>query len=109
MSDRYCFQAGRLQTPPETEPTGLQPTARFHLAADGALRAVADLPPLKAGEGALQYAGDFYVEPLEIQIEFLKADTAQKWLESLLLRHMDRLRRVEAHLWVLAEIEEVNP
>ena len=67
-----------------------------------------EAPPLQAGEGILQYAGDFYVEPLEIQIEFLKADSAQKWLEALLLRHTDRVRQIEEKLWVLAAMEEVK-
>lgn len=108
MSDRSCFQAGRLLNPPE-EPVGREPAACFHLAADGTLRAGSDLPPLQPGEGALRYAGDFYVEPLEIQIEFLKADSARDWLSGLLLRHTDRLRQLGDQLWVLAEIEEVNP
>ena len=54
------------------------------------------------------YTGDFYVEPLEIQIEFLKADTAQKWLKALILRHTDRVRQTEEKLWIVAEIEEVK-
>ena len=45
--------------------------------------------------------------PLEIEIEFLKADSARRWLEALVLRHVERVRRVEDDLWVLAGIEEV--
>ena len=54
------------------------------------------------------YAGDFYVDPLEIQIEFFKAGSARKWLEALILRHTDRVRRIEDDLWVLAGVEEVS-
>ena len=71
-------------------------------------KAVPQPPPLQAGEGLVRYAGEFYVEPLEIQIEFLKADSAQKWLEALLLRHTERVRQIEETLWVLAEMEEVT-
>ncbi len=63
---------------------------------------------LKKGEGLIMYAGDFYVEPLEIQLEFLKADSARKWLEALVLRHTDRVRQVNDSLRVLAGIEEVS-
>ena len=66
------------------------------------------MPPLEEGEGFVMYAGDFYVEPLEIQLEFLKADSARKWLEALVLRHTDRVRQVNDSLRVLAGIEEVS-
>ena len=108
MTDRYCFTRGRLQRAVEEAPAGQKPAAVFHLTADGALREVSEMPPLKEGEGAVGYAGDFYVEPLEIQIEFLKAASARKWLEALILRHTDRVRQIEETLWVLAEIEEVS-
>ena len=108
MLDRYCFQSGRLQPGLEEDTAGRVPAAVFHLSADGALRAAAGAPPLQAGEGYVMYAGDFYVEPLEIQIEFLKADSAQRWLEALLLRHTDRVRQIEEKLWVLAAMEEVK-
>ena len=108
MTDRYCLRYGRLQEAPEKEPAGQEPAAIFHLTAEGALREVSELPPLQEGEGFVMYAGDFYVEPLEIQIEFLKADNARKWLEALVLRHTDRVRRVGDDLGVLTGIEEVS-
>ena len=71
MTDRYCLQYGRLQQAfDDKDAAGRQPSAAFHLTADGALHQVPGIPPLKVGEGAVAYAGDFYVEPLEIQIEF---------------------------------------
>lgn len=108
MADRYCLKYGILREAYEEDTAGQQPAAIFHLAANGALRKVSGIPPLKKGEGFVMYTGDFYVEPLEIQIEFLKTDNAQKWLEALILRHTDRVHQIEENLWVLAEIEEVN-
>ncbi len=108
MTDRYCLKYGRLQEALEEDTAGQEPAAIFHLTVDGVLREVSQLPYLIEGEGFLMYAGDFYVEPLEIQIEFLKADNAQKWLEALMLRHTDRVRHIEENLWVLAERKGVH-
>lgn len=108
MTDRYCLRHGRLAEAFEEDFADWAPAAVFHLTAEGALREASELPPLQEGEGFVMYAGDFYVEPLEIQIEFLKADNARKWLEALLLRHTDRVRGVGDDLWVLAGIEEVS-
>ena len=108
MTDRYCLRYGGLQDGFEGEPAGQEPAAIFHLTADGTLREVSELPPLQEGAGFVMYAGDFYVEPLEIQVEFLKADNARKWLEALVLRHTDRVHGIGDDLWVLAGIEEVS-
>ena len=108
MTDRYCFKDGRLQDAYEEDTAGQEPATIFHLTADGALREVSEKPPLKEGEGFVMYTGNFYIEALEIQVEFLKANDAQKWLEALILRHTDRVRQIEENLWVLAEIEGVN-
>ena len=108
MTDRYCLRHGRLAEAFEEDFADWEPAAIFHLTAEGALREASELPPLQEGEGFVMYAGDFYVEPLEIQIEFLKADNARKWLEALLLRHTYRVRGIEDDLWVLAGIEEVS-
>lgn len=108
MTDQYCLQYGRLEETFAEDLADREPAAVFHLTADGVLREVSELPPLQEGEGFVMYAGDFYVEPLEIQIEFLKADNARKWLEALLLRHADRVRGVGDDLWVVTGIEEVS-
>ena len=105
---RYCLKDRKIHEVYEEASAGFEPAAIFHLAADGALREVSQRPPLQEGEGALLYAGDFYVEPLEIQIEFLKAANVRKWLEGLVLRHVDRVRQIGEDLRVLAEIEEVD-
>ena len=49
-----------------------------------------------------------YIELLEVQIEFLKASDAEKWLEALILRHTERVRQITDDLFVMAEIKEVN-
>ncbi len=108
MTDRYCLKYGRLQKVSEEDADRRRPKAIFHFTADGELREVSELPPLKEGEGSVMYTGDFYVEPLEILIEYLKADSAQKWLEALILRHTDRVRQIGENLWVQTEMEEVN-
>ena len=97
-----------LHYPSEDKTAGREPAAVFHLSADGVLREDSEIPCLREGEGFLMYSGDFYVSPLDIRIEFLKAASARRWLEALVLRHVERVRRVEDDLWVLAGIEEVR-
>lgn len=53
------------------------------------------------GEGSLVCCGDFYIEPLEIQIEFSKANNATDWLAGLLFRHTERIRSIDGTLFVL--------
>ena len=84
------------------------PDMIFHLSCDGAMQKVSIAPHLKAGEGLLMYEGDLYIEPLEVQIEFIKAAGAEQWLEGLLQRHAERVREFQDSLWVLAEIGEVT-
>lgn len=105
---RCCLRAGRNHDMYEEEPAGFEPAAIFHLAADGGIRTACQPPALSAGEGLLMYAGEFYLEPLEIQVEFAKAASAEKWLEALILRHAERVRQVAEELSVLAEIKEVD-
>ena len=99
---------GKIQNTYEEETAGFEPTALFHLAADGEIRPVSQPPALAEGEGVLMYTGEFYIEPLEIQVEFVKAASAEKWLEALILRHTERVRQVADSLTVLAEIKEVE-
>lgn len=108
MTDRYCLKNGRLRAAFEEDAAAQEPTAIFHLAAGGALQKVSELPPLKEGEGFVMLDGELYVEPLEIQLEFLKAEDSRGWLEALVLRHTERVRRVDDGLWVLAGIEGVG-
>lgn len=82
--------------------------AVFHLNANGEIKELSQFPALSEGEGALAYTGEFYIEPLEVQIEFLKAANAEKWLEALVLRHVDRVRQVSEDLFVMAVMEEVK-
>ena len=73
----------------------------YHLMADGRLQKETSLPVLLPGEGGLVCCGDFYIEPLEIQIEFSKADNATDWLAGLLFRHTERVRDIARELFVL--------
>lgn len=108
MLGRYCLSHGRLQAEADAAPDGLDTVVIYHLTASGALQAVSTAPELQAGEGLLRCAGTFYVDPLEIEIEFLKADSARHWLEALMLRHTERVRQIAPTLWVLAEMEEAS-
>lgn len=104
----YCLKNGKIQESWENDTAGREMAAVFHLTADGEMTELHEIPVLSEGEGVLAYAGEFYIEPLEIQIEFLKAANAEKWLEALILRHADRVRQVSKELFVMAEIKEVD-
>ena len=101
----YCLKDGKVREAWEEDAAGRELAAVFHLTAQGEMRQLEQWPALAEGEGALAYAGEFYIEPLEVQIEFLKAANAEKWLEALLLRHVDRVRQVSEELFVIAEIK----
>ena len=104
----YCLKNGKIQQPP-ADAAGRELTAIFHLSVDGSMTQPQVLPVLAAGEGLFAYEGAFYIEPLEVQIEFLKAADSEHWLEALLLRHAHRVRQVSEELFVFAEIKEVVP
>ena len=69
----YCLKNGRIQEAWGEDAAGRELAAVFHLTADGEMKELHEFPALSEGEGALAYAGEFYIEPLEVQIEFLKA------------------------------------
>lgn len=104
----YCFKNGSIQKA-QCSGDSQNLTVIFHLSAEGAMVESRQLPELSEGEGCLAYRGTFYVEPLEVQIEFLKAANGKQWLEALLLRHVERVRQVSEDLFVMAEIKEVEP
>ena len=79
----YCLKNGRIQEAWGEDAAGRELAAVFHLTADGEMKELHEFPALSEGEGALAYAGEFYIESLEVQIEFLKAANAEKWLVSL--------------------------
>ena len=105
---RYCLKDRKIHEIYEEASAGFEPAAIFHLDADGGIEQFTQLPALSDGEGMLMYTGEFYVEPLEIQIEFIKAASVEHWLEALILRHTERVRQVAEDLCVLAEIKEVS-
>ena len=104
----YCLKNGKIQKVWENDVAGREMAAVIHLTVDGDMTELHEIPVLSEGEGMLSYAGEFYIEPLEIQIEFLKAANAKKWLEALILRHADRVRQISGDLYVMAEIREVD-
>ena len=106
--DRYCLKDGRIREVYEEACVGFEPEFIFHLDADGGIEQVAQIPNLSNGEGMLMYAGELYVEPLEIQIEFIKAAGAEHWLKALILRHTERVRQIAENLCVMVEIKEVG-
>lgn len=106
--DRYCLKNSKIHEVFEEEPSGFKPEAIFHLSADGGIQKVDQIPVLYGGEGLLMYAGEFYVEPPEIQIEFVKAADSEHWIRALILRHTERVRQVADDLCILAEIKEVD-
>ena len=104
----YCLKNRKIQKVWENDVVDREMAVVIHLTVDGDMTELHEIPVLSEGEGVLAYAGEFYIEPLEIQIEFLKAVNAKKWLEALLLRHADRVRQVSEELFAMAEIKEVD-
>ena len=104
----YCLKNGTIREAGSEDAVSRELTAVFHLTADGSMEELREIPVLSEGEGALAYEGAFYIEPFEVQIEFLKAAHAKKWLEALVLRHVDRVRQISEDLFVMAEIKEVE-
>lgn len=103
-----CFRNGSFCESFEEATAGPVPAAIFHLSTDGKAERLQERPQLEMEEGLLLVAGEFYVDPLEMEVEFLKAADARQWLEALLLRHVERVRSVGEDLFVLAQIGEVE-
>ena len=100
----YCLKNGTIQTLQGEDAVSRELTVVFHLT----MEELREIPVLSEGEGVLAYAGEFYIEPLEVQIEFLKAVNAEKWLEALILRHTDRVRQISDDLFVMAARKEAD-
>lgn len=104
----FSLKNGRICSANFEEASGILPEALYWFNAAGEMKLVQEIPDLQSGEGFLLYTGDFYVEPLEIQIEFVKTLDAERWLEGLVLRHVERVRSIEDELYVLAAVKEVE-
>lgn len=61
---------------------------------------------LKKGEGELWVSGNFDVTPFEIELEFRKTGIARKWLENLIVRHVNRQRSLDDSLTVFVRTAE---
>lgn len=103
-----CFKAGRLQDVLEEDLLSCSPSVIYHLASDGSLQNVSQVPDLSPGEGLLLYDGNFYIEPLEVQIDFIKAANPEQWLTALILRHIERVRQLPDGILLLAKMKEVD-
>ena len=103
-----CLKGGRLQDVLAEDLLQCNPSVIYHLAPDGSLRNVPQIPDLSPGEGFLLYDGNFYIEPLEVQIDFLKAAYPEQWLTALLLRHIERVRQLPDGSLLLANMKEVD-
>ena len=55
---------------------------------------------LQSGEGRLD------VTPIEIELEFRKTGIARKWLENIIVRHVNRCRSLDSSLTVFARTAE---
>lgn len=78
----------------------------YHLKKNGAFAKVENIPQLSAGEGVFAYSGEMFIKPLELRIEFIQSADARQWLCALLLRHIERVRSLNAEITAYAEIKE---
>lgn len=101
----YCLENGRIWETTEKN-VSRDNVKIYHISAEGKIAETKTLPALTQGEGLFMYTEGFYVEPLEIQVDFLKSSDAKVWMEKMAIRHIDRVRYVDEALWALAEIRE---
>ena len=61
---------------------------------------------LKSGEGELWISGNLDVTPLEVELEFRKTGIARKWLENLIVRHVNRQHSLDGSITVFVRTAE---
>ena len=61
---------------------------------------------LKDGEGEIWVSGKLDVTVLEIGLEFRKTGVARKWLENLVVRHVNRQRSLDKSLTIFVRTAE---
>ncbi len=105
---KCCLKNGKLCDVNGDEAVGILPTRILRFSSEGDIAEEREIPVLESGEGLLLYAGELYVEPLEMQIEYIKAQNAEKWLQGILKRHVDRVHQLDATLFVLTEMKEID-
>ena len=101
----YCLENGKIWETFE-EDVSRDDVRIYHVSAEGKMEETETLPELTQGEGLFMHTEGFYVEPLEIQVDFLKSSDSRVWLEKMMIRHIDRVRYVDEALWAFAEIRE---
>jgi len=106
---RYYLEKQTIHEANDHNIMGPVPDQIFHLEGDGLVRQVSEVPILGVNEGLLMVKGELKVEPLEVQIEFIKATNAEKWLEGIILRHVEGARGLTDSLWVLVEMKGGGP
>ena len=104
--DRFGLKDGIIVEAYDEDWESFEADKVFYLDAEGIVHSDNDLQ--SDWKGKMLYKGDFYIEPLEIGIDFIKADNAKKWLQSLLLRHTERVRHIASDLCILAEMKEAE-
>ena len=63
---------------------------------------------LKDGEGEVWVSGKLDVTVLEIGLEFRKTGVARKWLENIVVRHVNRQRSLDKSLTVFVRTAEAG-
>ena len=101
----HCLKNGRNQEAWGEDAASRELAAGFHRTGAGEIKERHGFPALAGGDGGTAQWGGVLLGPQERRIEFLKAANAEKWLEALLLRHVDRVRQVSEELFVIAEIK----
>ena len=102
----YCLAHGQVEESNWDRVKRNEHIIFYHLSAEGEIRRETEAVNLQNGEGLLACNEEVYIEPLEIQVEFLKARDAKAWLAALVLRHAERARKIDQDLFLQTEIRE---
>ena len=101
----YCLENGKIREA-RADDVSRDDAKIYRVSADGKISETDTLPALARGEGLFMHTDGFYVEPLEVRVDFLKSYSAETWLEKMTVRHIDRVRCIDEALWAFAEIGE---
>lgn len=102
----YCLVHGQVEESNWDRVKRNERIVFYHLSAEGEIRQEPEAVNIQSGEGLLACNEAVYIEPLEIQVEFLKAQNAKAWLTALILRHTERARKIGQDLFLQTEIRE---
>lgn len=105
----YSLKNRRVSEIPDDSAADFEPAFIFHLSSGGEIKKLErplETAELSDGDGLFMYSGDFYVEPLEILIDFIKSADAKSWFEAVIIRHIERIRRVNDSLLIFVKIKD---